>query len=96
VATAPGAFRTAGHEPHINPGLRFTGIVGTLGNPDAAGRVYPFRVAPIGPRAVAPTTDESRGWRLTVLAEMGRRSPSARLHRATMEHAGMGQFMDVA
>ena len=64
-----GEFRTVGHEPDINPALRrFTGIVVALGTPDAAGHVYTFRVAPIGPQAVAPLTDELRGWRLTVLA----------------------------
>jgi hypothetical protein len=64
-----GDLRTVGHEPDINPALRrFTGIVVALGDPDAAGHVYTFRVAPIGPQAVAPPTDELRGWRLTVLA----------------------------
>ncbi len=66
---ALGDLRTVGHEPDINPALRrFTGIVVALGDPDAAGHVYTFRVAPIGPLTVAPLSNELRGWRLTVLA----------------------------
>jgi hypothetical protein len=64
-----GDLRTVGHEPDINPALRrFTGIVVALGAPDAAGHLYTFRVAPLGPRAVPPLADELRGWRLTVLS----------------------------
>ena len=61
--------RIAGHEPDVNPALRrFTGIVVAVGSADGSGRHYSLRIGPIGPRTVAPQTDELRGWRLTVLA----------------------------
>lgn len=47
---------------------RFTGMVTGLGTPDGEGRIYSFQVAPIGPGSTPPTSNELRGWRLTVLA----------------------------
>jgi hypothetical protein len=60
--------RLAGHGDSVNPAVRrFTGMVVGLGSPDAKGRLYSFKVQPIGPRSVAPAPDELRGWRLTIL-----------------------------
>lgn len=50
---------------------RYAGIITALGEPDAEGRLYSFRAAPMGPEAGTPkeyAPGELRGWRLTFLA----------------------------
>jgi hypothetical protein len=65
-----GAFLHVGHDNIVvDPSLRrYTGVVTTLGAPDASGHIYSFRATPIGPGSKAPGPDEMRGWRLTILA----------------------------
>jgi hypothetical protein len=60
----------AGHDNIVvDPALRrFAGMVTGLGSPDTEGRIYSFKLKPLGPAAVAPTSNEMRGWRLTILA----------------------------
>jgi len=69
-ATNPPRLLRAGHDNVIvDPSLRrYTGIVTALGEPDRKGRIYSFRAKPIGPGVTAPSSNELRGWRLTVLA----------------------------
>ena len=59
-----------GHDNiEVDPALRrYTGIVIALGSPDDEGRIYSFQAKPIGPRSSVPTSNELRGWRLTILA----------------------------
>jgi hypothetical protein len=59
----------AGHDSiQVNPALkRHAGQVVALGEPDANGHVYSFRLKRL-PDAPAFAADELRGWRLTMLA----------------------------
>jgi hypothetical protein len=59
----------AGHDSiQVDPALkRHAGQVMALGEPDANGHVYSFRLKRL-PEAPAFAADELRGWRLTMLA----------------------------
>ena len=67
AACAAGA--NAGHDSiTVDPALRrHAGQVVALGEPDAKGHVYSFRLKRL-PEAPAFAADELRGWRLTMLA----------------------------
>ena len=63
-------FVKVGHDNVVvDPSVRrYTGMVAALGAPDAQGRLYSFKTAPVGPRSFPLAPDDLRGWRLTMLA----------------------------
>ena len=69
VLAALTASAHAGHDSiQVDPALRrHAGQVVALGEPDARGHVYSFRLKRL-PEAPAFASDELRGWRLTMLA----------------------------
>ena len=63
-------FVRVGHDNIVvDPTIRrYTGMVVALGSPNAQGRLYSFKPAPVGPRSFALSPNDLRGWRLTVLS----------------------------
>jgi hypothetical protein len=63
-------FARVGHDNIVvDPTIRrYTGMVAALGSPNAQGRLYSFKPAPVGPRSFPLSPNDLRGWRLTVLS----------------------------
>jgi hypothetical protein len=64
------AFVHVGHEPIApDPTIRrYTGMIAALGAPNAQGKVYTFTPSPVGPRNFPLSTNDLRGWRMTMLS----------------------------
>ena len=63
-------FVRVGHEPMApDPTIRrYTGMVAALGGPDVHGKRYAFEPSPVGPRNFPLSTNDLRGWRMTMLS----------------------------
>jgi len=63
-------FVRVGHEPIApDPTIRrYTGMVAALGPPDAQGKRYAFKPSPVGPRNFPLSSNDLRGWRMTMLS----------------------------
>jgi hypothetical protein len=65
-----GGLVRVGHEPMApDPTIRrYTGSVAALGRRDPEGKLYTFKLAPLGPRNFPLSRDDLRGWRMTMLS----------------------------
>jgi hypothetical protein len=62
-------FHAVGHDIVVDPAVRrFTAKVIALGKPEDDGRIYSFKVEPVGPGMGLPVAKELKGWRLTMLS----------------------------
>lgn len=67
---ARSGFVHVGHDNVVvDPSVRrYTGMVAALGSPNAQGQILSFVPAPVGPNNFPLSSDDLRGWRLTVLS----------------------------
>ena len=65
-----GVLVRVGHEPMApDPTIRrYTGAVAALGRRDPEGKLYTFKLSPLGPRNFPLSRDDLRGWRMTILS----------------------------
>jgi hypothetical protein len=65
-----GGVVRVGHEPMApDPTIRrYTGVVAGLGPRDPEGKLYTFKLSPLGPRNFPLSRDDLRGWRMTMLS----------------------------